>query len=256
LVWLQRRHFAPDRLERDLQKVRANAAAARAAEGAPSPSLGDRVRSWREARDSRFVETIRREAAAIGADTEAAAAQALAQLDAVLAKHVAARAFNQTMIEHALTDVHATVTESMSDLAHAVGQVSNMCVGVIGHIQDNREQTRELERAVARLAPRTVEPQERVISLVEEEARERAEQQAVEAEVEDDVEFEDDDVSGEILYFENDEWFGGVEIIDRTGENGSTRYWLRRASDGYILPRSFGADEVWIPAGVDSVHAV
>jgi hypothetical protein len=37
----------------------------------------------------------------------------------------------------------------------------------------------------------------------------------------------------------DDGWVGGVEIADVRRDNDTTRYWLRRRSDGYIFPRPF-----------------
>src|SRR5205814_1116890 len=36
---------------------------------------------------------------------------------------------------------------------------------------------------------------------------------------------------------DDDQWIGGVEIADFVSDNGTIRYWLRRTSDGRMLPR-------------------
>jgi hypothetical protein len=43
---------------------------------------------------------------------------------------------------------------------------------------------------------------------------------------------------------EDDQWIGGVEIADFVSDNGTIRYWLRRTSDGRMLPRPFDATDL------------
>jgi hypothetical protein len=42
----------------------------------------------------------------------------------------------------------------------------------------------------------------------------------------------------------DDQWIGGVEIADFISDNGTIRYWLRRTSDGQMLPRPFDATDL------------
>jgi len=43
---------------------------------------------------------------------------------------------------------------------------------------------------------------------------------------------------------DDDQWIGGVEIADFISDNGTIRYWLRRTSDGQMLPRPFDATDL------------
>jgi hypothetical protein len=43
---------------------------------------------------------------------------------------------------------------------------------------------------------------------------------------------------------DDDQWIGGVEIADFVSDNGTIRYWLRRTSDGRMLPRPFDATDL------------
>jgi len=43
---------------------------------------------------------------------------------------------------------------------------------------------------------------------------------------------------------DEDQWIGGVEIADFISDNGTIRYWLRRTSDGRMLPRPFDATDL------------
>jgi len=43
---------------------------------------------------------------------------------------------------------------------------------------------------------------------------------------------------------DEDQWIGGVEIADFVSDNGTIRYWLRRTSDGRMLPRPFDATDL------------
>ncbi len=43
---------------------------------------------------------------------------------------------------------------------------------------------------------------------------------------------------------DDDQWIGGVEIADFVSDNGTIRYWLRRTSDGQMLPRPFDATDL------------
>jgi len=43
---------------------------------------------------------------------------------------------------------------------------------------------------------------------------------------------------------DEDQWIGGVEIADFVSDNGTIRYWLRRTSDGRMLPRPFDANDL------------
>ena len=43
---------------------------------------------------------------------------------------------------------------------------------------------------------------------------------------------------------DDDQWIGGVEIADFVSDNGTIRYWLRRTSDGRMLPRPFDANDL------------
>jgi len=73
-----------------------------------------------------------------------------------------------------------------------------------------------------------------VISLVDEEAAERSEQVVT-----------DDQPTGAGMWCrEDDQWIGGVEIADFVSDNGTIRYWLRRTSDGQMLPRPFDATDL------------
>ena len=56
---------------------------------------------------------------------------------------------------------------------------------------------------------------------------------------------------------DDDQWIGGVEIADFISDNGTIRYWLRRTSDGQMLPRPFDATDLRFvretaPAGGDA----
>jgi hypothetical protein len=56
---------------------------------------------------------------------------------------------------------------------------------------------------------------------------------------------------------DDDHWIGGVEIADFISDNGTIRYWLRRTSDGQMLPRPFDATDLRFvretaPAGGES----
>jgi hypothetical protein len=43
---------------------------------------------------------------------------------------------------------------------------------------------------------------------------------------------------------DDDQWIGGVEIADFISDNGTIRYWLRRTSDGRMLPHPFDATDL------------
>jgi hypothetical protein len=71
-----------------------------------------------------------------------------------------------------------------------------------------------------------------VISLPNEEAAERA------------VSAADQPTSAGMWCRDDDQWIGGVEIADFVSDNGTIRYWLRRTSDGQMLPRPFDATDL------------
>jgi hypothetical protein len=71
-----------------------------------------------------------------------------------------------------------------------------------------------------------------VISLPDEEAAERA------------ASISDQPTGAGMWCREDDQWIGGVEIADFVSDNGTIRYWLRRTSDGQMLPRPFDATDL------------
>jgi hypothetical protein len=84
--------------------------------------------------------------------------------------------------------------------------------------------------------PTAREPE--VVSLVDEEAAEQAERAETAASV------SDQPTGAGMWCREDDQWIGGVEIADFVSDNGTIRYWLRRTSDGQMLPRPFDATDL------------
>jgi hypothetical protein len=77
-----------------------------------------------------------------------------------------------------------------------------------------------------------------VVSLVDEEAAEQAER------VEEPVPASEQPTGAGMWCREDDQWIGGVEIADFVSDNGTIRYWLRRTSDGQMLPLPFDATDL------------
>jgi hypothetical protein len=59
--------------------------------------------------------------------------------------------------------------------------------------------------------------------------------------------------------WDNSHWIRGVEIAHVSNENDTIRYWLRRKSDGYIIPGTFDVNDVCflpeVPTRSAATHA-